>query len=401
MWRELRCVDTDVTNHHLARGYAEGDRSLTDRFRHRDESHPRSSRQFREPLGILSHGRSTMATFPPCPIDVYIIAVKRDDHRNMERSSDWPCLNGLNAKMSVKKRRLLLLQTGDGRSRYGACVMMKAPARTIEQGRRLSAQYRDIHTIQRKLMRLTHSDQNTAPRVKSQDLFLDESLRPRKHVARINKDGFHSVIDIRLGIDSKNSPVFPASYLSARSLSLFDVIISYRRRSSMRRTSWSLRAMTLLVPLFVCSPSAAQIGFDRPIEGSTGGLSDRTGSLAQSDLSPGTKVHLDPYGKRCVAVTANAHAPPDFRKIFSGAQSSLRSEDGKEKASSSNGATPKLFEHIISAKNHCALTIRLRVCYRGSQTCMPLEVPPYGHQQAILGMSSSGPDFRYQYTEQF
>jgi hypothetical protein len=79
---------------------------------------------------------------------------------------------------------------------------------------------------------------------------------------------------------------------------------------------------------------------------------------------------------------------PDFRKIFGGEQSS-----------GSAVATSKTFEHVISATIIARIT--LRVCYFGSQTCVTVQVPGYGHQQASLGLSPGQPGFRYQYTEQF
>jgi hypothetical protein len=93
--------------------------------------------------------------------------------------------------------------------------------------------------------------------------------------------------------------------------------------------------------------------------------------------------------------------PPDFRKICSGEHSLHGAEHDKGKSSSSDVAALRLFEHVISADNHCPRTIKLKVCYYDSQTCVPLDVPAYGRQRAILGVSSAGPDFRYQYTEQF
>jgi hypothetical protein len=166
----------------------------------------------------------------------------------------------------------------------------------------------------------------------------------------------------------------------------------------MLRTIWLLGLTNLIVPFLSCQPAAAQgsgtsLGFNRPVEGATGGLSKGPASPTPSDLGPGVRVHLDPYGKRCVAVGAKAHVAPDFRKIFNADQSSGGTSDG--------ATTPKLFEHVVSAENHCAFTIKLRVCYYGSLSCLPLDVPAYGHQRTILGVSSSGPDFRYQYTEQF
>jgi hypothetical protein len=162
-----------------------------------------------------------------------------------------------------------------------------------------------------------------------------------------------------------------------------------------------VRLAGLLVPLLACcgsygqqivTPPGAEPG--RPIEGSTGGTyAPNQLSSEMSHLTPGVKVHLDPYGKRCVAVAAYSRTKTDFRKIFS----------GQAEANSGDQATSKtkLFEHVIAAQNHCSQTIRLKVCYYGSQTCVSLHVPPYGDQEASLGVAAGTPDFHYQYTEQF
>jgi hypothetical protein len=157
----------------------------------------------------------------------------------------------------------------------------------------------------------------------------------------------------------------------------------------------------LLVPLLACWASNAQqivappgSGPGRPIEGVTGGgYAPNQSSSALSNLMPGVKVHLDPYGKRCVAVAAYSRTKTDFRKIFGG-----QAEASADKQTTSK---TKLFEHIIAGQNHCSQTIRLTVCYYGSQTCVPLHVPPYGGQEVSLGVAAGTPDFHYQYTEQF
>jgi len=167
-----------------------------------------------------------------------------------------------------------------------------------------------------------------------------------------------------------------------------------------------LKLGSLLVPLLVCEASSGQqslapLGPGRPIEGSTSGL--YLPNSVQSDLSRGVKVHLDVYGKRCVTVAAYSLAKTDFRKIFGGGQTPQAEKD--KGASSGAGGQgdykSKNFEHIVSAQNHCSQTVRLRVCYLGSQDCVPLDVPGYGHQQASLGIAAGTPSFRYQYIEQF
>jgi hypothetical protein len=167
-----------------------------------------------------------------------------------------------------------------------------------------------------------------------------------------------------------------------------------------------LKLVSFLAPFLACQVSNGQqstaLASGRPIEGATAGL--YLPNSVQSDLSPGVKVHMDVYGKRCVMVAAYSHAKTDFRKIFGGGQPPQGSEKDKGQSSSASGQgddKSKNFEHIVSAQNHCSQTIRLRVCYLGSQNCVPLDVPGHGHQQASLGIASGMPGFRYQYIEQF
>ena len=149
----------------------------------------------------------------------------------------------------------------------------------------------------------------------------------------------------------------------------------------------------LLAPFLacdVCNGQQTTIGSGRPIEGSTDGLYLPNQSPFQSDLDPRVKVHQDPYGKRCVSVAAFALPKTDFRKIF-----------GAEPAAKGSDSKTQNYEHIVSAQNRCSQSIKLKVCYLGSQSCLLVDVPPYGHQQASLGIATGTKAFRYQYTEQF
>lgn len=94
--------------------------------------------------------------------------------------------------------------------------------------------------------------------------------------------------------------------------------------------------------------------------------------LSGEDL--GTKRHVGPTGKPCLTLT------------------------GKPEAERFN---PKLFQHIIIALNDCSHRIKLQVCYYQSEHCLPMNVPPYGRDEAILGIMPSMPAFRFQFREQF
>jgi hypothetical protein len=88
----------------------------------------------------------------------------------------------------------------------------------------------------------------------------------------------------------------------------------------------------------------------------------------------GVKQHIGPTGKPCVAVSGDAHAQT---------------------------VNPHIFEHIITADNACSQVIRLFVCYYGSERCVPMTVPSYARQVAVLGIEPDTTAYRFEYWEQF
>lgn len=162
-----------------------------------------------------------------------------------------------------------------------------------------------------------------------------------------------------------------------------------------------LKLLSLLVLAVVTSEASNGQGLttpldatpSRPIEGSTGGqhlpnqMQLGGSQFSSSNSSFGVKVHLDPVGKPCVKVSAYSHQQTNYRKIF---------DPTLTPQNSSN-----IFEHFISAQNHCSQPVKLKVCYYGSQSCVAVDVPGYGRQEALLGVYPALPDFRYQYVEQF
>jgi hypothetical protein len=149
----------------------------------------------------------------------------------------------------------------------------------------------------------------------------------------------------------------------------------------------------------------------RPVVGSTGGLGVNKPPSPYQDQGSATagRVHLDPVGKPCLAVTGVARLQP--------ARLDPRSQtlDPKKQTLDANGqpadpndpgvqpqpSGPKIFEHSIVARNNCSTLIKLKVCYYHTQSCVPIEVPAYGRKDALLGIYPSLKDFRYEYVEQF
>jgi hypothetical protein len=162
-----------------------------------------------------------------------------------------------------------------------------------------------------------------------------------------------------------------------------------------------LKLLSLPVLVVVtCEPSTGQ-GLtppldttpSRPIEGATAGLhlpnqTQLGGSQFSSpNWSFGVKVHTDPVGKPCVKVSAYSHQQTNYRKIFD--------------PTLTPGNSLNIFEHFITAQNHCSQPVKLKVCHYNSQSCVVVDVPGYGHHQAFLGEYPALPEFRYQYVEQF
>src|SRR5258708_6181062 len=145
------------------------------------------------------------------------------------------------------------------------------------------------------------------------------------------------------------------------------------------RLAFMLSSFSLMIACTVSHaqglyPSASdRIG--RPIVGATTGIRppSETQPFGES-ANAGKKVHMDPTGKPCVQVSAFSR--PEI-------------------------INPKLFDHTILARNHCSLPINLKVCYYGSQSCIPVDIPGYGQKQTVLGVYPSLRDFRYEYTEKF
>jgi hypothetical protein len=125
------------------------------------------------------------------------------------------------------------------------------------------------------------------------------------------------------------------------------------------------------VVLSVAAASAQGLTTDRPVFGASGGI--RAPLALDDPENARVKVHRDPYGKPCVDVV------------------------GVSRAQTIN---PKMFDQNIIAENHCSQLIKLKVCYYGSPSCLPLDVPPYGRRETLLGLFPMK-EFRYQYTEQF
>jgi hypothetical protein len=107
-------------------------------------------------------------------------------------------------------------------------------------------------------------------------------------------------------------------------------------------------------------------------------------ALAQSVVSPSGSTfalpnelgrhHMGPNGKPCLAVAGYAKSQVINKNIY---------------------------EHWISATNSCGQSIKLRVCYHGTDDCIVMNVPPWESKNSVLGIYPIVKDFQYDAKEQF
>jgi hypothetical protein len=140
---------------------------------------------------------------------------------------------------------------------------------------------------------------------------------------------------------------------------------------------WSARVVSVGNMLILISALLAPFAADaqgltteRPTFGTSGGLRAAPPPVAFDPENAKAKVHRDPYGKPCMDVL------------------------GRSRQQTVN---TKMFDQTVIAENHCSQAIKLKVCYYGSQSCAPVDVPPYGRKETLLGFFPMK-EFRYQYT---
>jgi hypothetical protein len=54
-----------------------------------------------------------------------------------------------------------------------------------------------------------------------------------------------------------------------------------------------------------------------------------------------------------------------------------------------------IYDHLVSLKNHCSRRLKLKACYFNSDHCNPVDLPPYGRVDTILGTMKGVQFFRY------
>jgi hypothetical protein len=170
-----------------------------------------------------------------------------------------------------------------------------------------------------------------------------------------------------------------------RNAAMIEALFDVDDRSGILRSAPALRLRKVLTLVGVllssviadaqASTDAQGITTERPVFGASRGIRAASPPLALDDPENArAKVHRDPYGKPCVDVFG---------------------------LSRPQVVNTKMFDQTVVADNHCSQLIKLKVCYYGSLTCVPIDVPPYGRKETLLGFFPTMKEFRYQYTEHF
>jgi hypothetical protein len=62
---------------------------------------------------------------------------------------------------------------------------------------------------------------------------------------------------------------------------------------------------------------------------------------------------------------------------------------------------PKVYDHVVFAKNSCAQRITIQVCYYKSLECRPMEIPGHERKELVLGTLPAAMEFRFEFKEKF
>jgi hypothetical protein len=126
-----------------------------------------------------------------------------------------------------------------------------------------------------------------------------------------------------------------------------------------------------LIWLLATAPSTSAQGIGGPT-----GLRSPKNSAPSFGASRGTEIlrHRNFAGKPCLEVTGSARA---------------------------HVANPKLYDHLITARNNCPQRIAMEVCYYHTRDCIPMEISGGERKEAVLGTLPSVTDFRFEFREKF
>jgi hypothetical protein len=97
-------------------------------------------------------------------------------------------------------------------------------------------------------------------------------------------------------------------------------------------------------------------------------------TLQSDGVNAALTVHRSPLGKPCLNIEA---------------------------ASRAHVINPDVYDNVVSIQNQCSMTIRLKVCYYGSESCVDVEVLGQQRKDVTIGIRPHMQYFRYSYKEKF
>jgi hypothetical protein len=56
---------------------------------------------------------------------------------------------------------------------------------------------------------------------------------------------------------------------------------------------------------------------------------------------------------------------------------------------------PQVLDHVVSVKSNCSRLFKIKVCYYGSDRCVPMDISAYKRVDAVLGTMKGISSFRY------
>lgn len=137
----------------------------------------------------------------------------------------------------------------------------------------------------------------------------------------------------------------------------------------------ALFGLIMSIPLISMTAAQAQVSaFGKttaPIYGGVG-VSPQAGNRFPGMTGTFAPLHKAPDGRACVSVSPLTHPQTH---------------------------NPKIIDQIVIVNNICGESIKVRICYAGSNDCIVLPLMGYQRLQRTLGIGTGSTSFRYEYSE--
>ncbi|MBI1203477.1 MAG: hypothetical protein GC182_13300 [Rhodopseudomonas sp.] len=144
-------------------------------------------------------------------------------------------------------------------------------------------------------------------------------------------------------------------------------VLGGSRSSHLIRAAWPMALLGVIVAAFAPEPVRAQLV--NPVTPYQSRLTIQNGGV-----NAALTVHRNPFGKPCLDIEA---------------------------ASRAHVINPDVYDNVVSIENRCSLTIRVKICYFNTDSCINVEVMGGQRKDAILGVRPHMQYFKYSFQEKF